>query len=74
MNDTELEKLGVIADKTALNPNRYWCNVTQTEIKIAKGTTAEQIMTKIFEQGYLQGIDTGKAQRSQEFKNLMNNA
>ena len=55
MNDIELEKLGIIVDKTALHPNRYWCNVTQTEIKIVKGTTAEQIIEMIFEQGCLQG-------------------
>jgi hypothetical protein len=73
MDDLELEKLGLIADKTKLNPNRYWCNTTQTEIKIAKGTTPEQLMHKIFEQGYVLGIETGKAQRSQEFKNLINN-
>lgn len=73
MNDIELEKLGVRADKTTLKPNRYWCSVTETEMNIAKGTTAEQIVMKIFEQGYLQGIEKGKSKRSQEFKDLLNN-
>jgi hypothetical protein len=73
MKDEELEKLGILADKSTLHPNRYWCNTTQTQINIHKMTSAEDIMTMIFKEGYGQGIETGKAQRSQEFKNLINN-
>ena len=72
MNDEELEQIGIIADKSKLRPNRYWCNIIQDNINISKGTKLEVIMEKIFQNGYAQGIDTGKTQRSQEFKNLLN--
>jgi len=73
MTDQELEKMGIISDKSKLSPNRYWCNTTQENMNIAKGTTPFQLLAKIYEAGYIQGIDTGKEQRSQEFKNLINN-
>lgn len=73
MRDEELEKIGIFPDKTKIYPNRYWCNITQSEIKITDDLTTEDILFKIFEEGYTQGIETGKAQRSREFLNLLNN-
>ena len=73
MTELQLEELGLIADKSKLHPNRYWCNLTQTDITINKGLKAVDVMEIIFKIGYVQGIDTGKAQRIQEFKNLINN-
>lgn len=71
MTDKELEKMGIIAHKTKLNPIRYWCNTTQEYMKIRESDNIEGILTKIFQNGYTQGIDTGKRQRSAEIKGLL---
>ena len=73
MTELQLEELGLIANETTFNPNRYWCNLTQTNITINKGLKAVDVMEIIFKIGYVQGVETGKAQRSQDFKNLINN-
>jgi hypothetical protein len=73
MTDTELGKMGIISDRTKLHPHRYWCNTTKTEFRITEEISAEDIMIMIFQDGYTKGIETGKAQRSNDFKNLINN-
>ena len=74
ITDKELESIGIIDEGSRLKPDRYWCNTTQTQMRInIKTATLEDVMTMIFEQGYTQGISTGKTQRSAEIKRLLNN-
>lgn len=74
ITDKELEKMGIIHEGSKLKPDRYWCNTTQTQMRIdTKTATIESVMTMIFEEGYTQGISTGKTQRSTEIKRLLNN-
>ena len=72
MTALQLEKMGILTEKTKLSPNRYWCNTIQDYLTIRKEDTMEDVLTMIFENGYTQGIDTGKRQRSEEIKGLLN--
>lgn len=68
-----LEKMGIIDESTILKPNNYWCNTTQKHMKIFKTTTMEKILEMIFDEGEIQGIKSGKVQRSNEIMDLLNN-
>ena len=71
MTARQLEKMGIIMERTKLNPNRYWCNTTQDYLTIHKTDTMETILQMIFDSGMEQGIEYGKRQRSQQFKGLL---
>lgn len=73
MTKLQLEKLGMISTQTKLCPNRYWCNTTLTQINIYSTTTMEEVLEMIFDEGKVQGIISGKEQRSNDFMNLLNN-
>ena len=73
MTDKQLELIGITPVKTNLHPNRYWCSATEKHINITKDMSGEDILSIIVTRAYVLGIETGKAQRSQEFKNLCNN-
>ena len=72
MTALQLEKMGILTERTKLNPNRYWCNTVQDYLIIRKTDTMEDVLNMIFSNGYSQGIETGKRQRSEEFKGLLN--
>jgi hypothetical protein len=74
MTELQLEKMGILPDKTKLNPNRYWCNTVQDYLTITKTTELQDVLNMIFSIGHEEGICTGKKQRSAEFKNLINNS
>jgi hypothetical protein len=73
MSDLELSRLGLFKDSTVFKSDRYWCNVTQTHIVLDKDTTPERVMEIIYDQGMQAGVEQGKAQRSKEFRYLINN-
>lgn len=73
MTALQLEKMGILTEKTKLNPNRYWCNTIQDYLTIKKTDTLEDVLNMIFSNGYAQGIETGKRQRSEQIKGLLNN-
>lgn len=71
MTALQLEKMGILTERTKLNPNRYWCNTIQDYINIKGTDTIEDVLNMIFSSGYVQGIETGKRQRSNEIKALL---
>jgi len=71
MTARQLEKMGILTERTKLNPNRYWCNTTQDYLTIDKSNTMEDVLKMIFDSGMEQGIEEGKRQRSQQFKGLL---
>jgi len=73
MTDKALEKIGILPDKSRLNPNRYWCNATQEHMNISRNMWGEDIMQDIFDNAFNQGVEEGKERRSKEFKRLINN-
>ena len=70
MTARQLEKMGILKERTKLNPNRYWCNTTQDYLTIQKTDTMETVLQMIFYRGIEQGIEEGKRQRSRQFKGL----
>lgn len=72
MTDLQLTKLDIHSLKTKLKPNLYWCNTTQSEMKIFKSYTPKDVLQMIYDAAHEQGIEVGKQQRSQEFKSLLN--
>ena len=73
MKTKQLEKIGIIRDGGELKPFKYWCNATQSHIKIYKTDTMEDLLKAIYEQGIEYGIKEGKKQRSKQIKGLLNN-
>lgn len=73
MTDKQLEKLGIHFDGSKISPNLYWCNSIQEHIVITRQMSGEEILSIVFENGYSQGVEDGKAQRSEQLKNLINN-
>lgn len=73
VHDEDLEKLGIIADKSTFHPVRYWCNASQEHINLNNKINYKFVVTKLFKRGISQGIEEGKAIRSQEIKDLLNN-
>ena len=57
MTDLQLEKLGILSDKSKLKPNRYYCNTRQEFVDIPRETTVETILVDIIAAGRLQGVD-----------------
>ena len=72
MTDTQLAKLGIHNIKTKLKPNLYFCDTTQSEMKIFKSYTAKDVLQMIYDHAFEQGIEQGKIHRSDEFKSLLN--
>ncbi|AGO47291.1 hypothetical protein Phi19:1_gp045 [Cellulophaga phage phi19:1] len=73
MTTKQLEKIGIIRDGGKLKPFNYWCNVTQSHIKIYKTDTMEDVVKAIYEKGIEDGVKEGKEQRSKQIKGLLNN-
>jgi hypothetical protein len=73
MTTKQLEKIGIIKDGGKLKPFNYWCNVTQSSIKIYSTDTMEDVVKAIYDQGIEDGIREGKKQRSNQINDLLNN-
>lgn len=73
MTDKLLEKFEIFPEKTRMNSHRYWCNVTQPYLTITKDMTHTDLLEEILKIGKEEGIEIGKAQRSDEIKKLINN-
>ena len=71
MTDKQLEKLHIHRDGGKLKPNNYWCNTTQSNMKIYRQNTYEDVMQMIYDEAYNQGVEEGKSRRSRELKALI---
>lgn len=73
MTNKQLEKLDIHRDGDKRNPNRYWCNTTQSSMNIFNTDTVKSVLERIFNEGIEQGIRLGKEQRSEQIKSILNN-
>ena len=71
MTDKELQNLDIHSIKSKLHPNSYFCNTTQTEMKIFKSYKPKDVLQMIYDAAYELGIERGKVQRSGEFRSLL---
>ena len=60
MTDIQLQKLDIHSVKSKLHPNLYWCNTTQTEMKIFKSYTPKDVLQMIYDDAYAEGYRNGQ--------------
>lgn len=75
ITEEQLKKLGIIVEPVNIGSNnvKYWCDITDSYIKIYSNDNPVNIIKKIYLEGVKEGIEQGKIHRSNQIKSILNN-